>query len=458
MLTDIYFGYSDWIVFFVCMIVTAFFGSALILSNHGLKFNLSARDAFILTNITWVVLPCFGALPFWLSSLNLSFTDSFFEAMSGITTTGSTIIIDLDHTPAGILLWRAILQWLGGIGIIIMAMSILPFLKIGGMQVFKAELAEDKKAVAVPRSKQLATSIILIYVFLTMLCAIGYIATGLSSFDAIAHAMTTISTGGFSTFNSSFDHFTHIGPSIIAIIFMILGGVPFVLYVKAVKDSPKLFFMDSQLRCYLSIIAVAAISLGAYLAYTQHLPLLELSVTSLFNVVSIMTGTGYGHGEIHHWGSFAVILFFFLMAVGGCAGSTSSGVKIFRLQVLYSITKVQIRGLLYPNGLFLPHYNGGNLAKDVPPSVMGFLFVYGLGFAILTLALAYVGVDLMTATSGAMSSLSNVGPGLSDLIGTTGNFQPLPDSAKWILSAGMLLGRLEMFTILVMFSPDFWKH
>lgn len=456
MLADFYFGYDDWKVFFVCIIITAFFGGALILSTMGHQFHVSTKQAFLLTNSVWLVLPTFGALPFWFSSLEMSITDSFFEAMSGITTTGSTVIVGLDYAPAGILLWRAILQWLGGIGIIIMAMSVLPFLKVGGMQIFRTELSEDEKAL--PRTAQLANSIAIIYVGLTAICALLYMAVGLEMFEAIAHAMTTISTGGFSTFDTSFSHYHEVGPETVAIIFMILGGTPFVLYLKAVRGNLRPLFTDSQVHWFLAILGIATIVTSSYLCFQQDMSIGEAFRRSSFNVVSVMTGTGYGNGDYNAWGGFAVSMFFFLMVVGGCAGSTSCGIKIFRFQVLHAVTKVQINKLLHPNGVFIPHYNGKPMPKDVPSSVMGFFFVYALGFSFLAIALSYVGLDFITAMSGAATSISNVGPGLGDIIGPTGTFKPLPDSAKWILSAGMLLGRLELFALLVMMSPHFWKN
>tara|TARA_R110002095_G_scaffold16697_4_gene19990 strand:- start:7134 stop:8516 length:1383 start_codon:yes stop_codon:yes gene_type:complete len=456
MLADIYFGYNDWMVFFICIIITAFSGGALILSNMGFSSDINTRQAFLLTNLTWIILPTFGALPFWFSSLNMSFTDAFFESMSGITTTGSTVITGLDYAPKGILLWRAMLQWLGGIGIIIMAMSVLPFLKVGGMQIFKTELSEDEKAL--PRTAQMANSIAIIYIGLTLLCTICYMMTGLESFDAIAHAMTTISTGGFSTFDTSFSHYTDLGPEIVCISFMIIGGIPFVLYVKMVRGNISSLFKDTQVRWFLSIVLITTIVTSSYLTMEQGMTAGEAVRRSMFNIVSLMTGTGFGSGDFNAWGGFVVSIFFFLMAVGACAGSTSCGIKIFRFQVLYSVTKVQISKLLHPNGMFIPHYNGKPMPSDVPSSVMGFFFVYALGFAFLALALSYVGLDFMTAMSGAATSISNVGPGLGDIIGPTGTFKPLPDSAKWILSIGMLFGRLELFTILVMLSPNFWKH
>lgn len=457
MLADIYFGYDDWKVFLTCMIVTAFFGGALILSTMGHKFeHIGTRQAFLLTNSTWIILPIFGALPFWLSSLDMSVTDSFFEAMSGITTTGSTVITGLDYTPAGILLWRAILQWLGGIGIIIMAMAVLPFLKVGGMQIFRTELGENEKAL--PRTAQLASSISIIYVALTALCALCYMSAGLEIFDAVAHAMTTISTGGFSTFDSSFSHYKTMGPELVAIVFMILGGMPFVLYLKAVRGNLQPLFRDAQVKWFLSILILAIVVTTSYLVIQQSMDAGESLRRASFSVISIMTGTGYGNGDFNAWGGFAVSIFFFLMVVGGCAGSTSCGIKIFRFQVLHAVTKIQINKLLHPNGVFIPHFNGKPMPRDVPSSVMGFFFVYALGFTMLAIALSYVGLDFITAMSGAVTSISNVGPGLGDVIGPAGTFKPLPDSAKWILSIGMLMGRLEIFALLVMLSPQFWKN
>ena len=455
MLADFYFGSDDWKVFMMCIIITSFFGGALILGNMGQDFNITTRQAFLLTNSAWLFLPTFGALPFLLSSLEMSFTDSFFEAMSGITTTGSTVITGLDNAPAGILLWRAILQWLGGIGIIIMAMSVLPLLKVGGMQIFMAELSENEKVL--PRTAQLASSIVVIYCALTAICAFSYMYVGFEIFDAIAHAMTTIATGGFSTYDTSFAHYNRASPEIVAIIFMIAGGIPFALYIKAVRGNLRPLFTDSQVRWFLSILAISITVTTSYLMHNDHMGFADSLLKSTFNIVSIMTGTGYGSDDYNSWGTLIVSLFFFLTVVGACAGSTSCGIKIFRFQVLYSVTKVQISKLLHPNGVFLPHYNGKPMPEDVPASVMGFFFIYAFGFALLAIALSLVGLDFMTAMSGAATSISNVGPGLGDIIGPKGNFKPLPDSAKWILSAGMLLGRLELFTILVMLSPQFWR-
>ena len=456
MLADIYWGNQDWKVFFLCIVITSFFGGSLILSNVGLEFSLSIRQAFMMTFLSWIGLSIFAALPFNLSGMDMSFTDSFFEAVSGITTTGSTVIVGLDNAPPGILLWRAILQWLGGIGIIIMAMSVLPFLSVGGMQIFSTELSESEKAL--PRAAQLASSIGLIYVLMTIACVIAYLSAGMGKFDALAHAMTTIATGGFSTYDNSIGHFESKTINSIAIFFMILAGLPFVLYLKAVRGNLSPLFRDPQVRWFLAILLGSIVVTTLYLLMHQDMSLPQAIMGSTFNLTSLMTGTGYATEQYDQWGGFVVAMLFFLMAMGACAGSTSCGIKIFRFQIFLSVTKVQIKKLLHPNGTFLAHYNGRPIPEDVPLSVMSFLFLYALCFIGLALALSAVGLDFITALSGAMTSISNVGPGLGDVIGPSGSFATLPDSAKWILSIGMLLGRLEILAAFVLLHPSFWKH
>lgn len=409
----------------------------------------------MLTFLSWFCLALFGALPFKFSTLDMDFTDSFFEAMSGITTTGSTVIVGLENAPPGILLWRAILQWLGGIGIIIMALSILPFLQVGGMQIFRTELSENEKAL--PRTAQLASSIGLIYVALTFACIIMYMVTGMSTFDAIAHALTTISTGGFSTYDASLAHFESHATEIVATLFMIIGGLPFVLYLKAIRGDIVPLLNDSQVRWFLGIVLISIIVTVSFLTIQQDLGFGLAVRKATFNIVSIITGTGYVHGDYGAWGGFVVSMFFFLMVVGGCAGSTSCGIKIFRFQVFFAFIGLQIKQLIHPNGVFVAHYNGKPISRDVPLSVMGFVFLYGLSFALLAIALSYVGLDFLTAMSGAATAISNVGPGLGEIIGPSGSFKSLPESAKWLLSLGMFLGRLEIITVMVLLHPNFWR-
>lgn len=456
MLADLSADNPDWKTFFLCIIFTAFFGGALILTNTSTTgFSLNVRQAFVLTTASWTVLAAFGALPFTLSGMKMSITDAIFESISGITTTGSTVITGLESVPPGILLWRAILQWLGGIGFIVMAMSILPFLKVGGMQLFRTESSESEKAL--PRAAQLATSIGLIYLALTVACMIGYALTGMHPFDAWAHAMATLSTGGFSTFDNSFAHFDNPGIEFVAIIFMILSGLPFVLYVKTVRGDWKALYRDSQVRWFLTIIGISIVTMVIFLIWKESMSFEQSLRRAAFNVASIITGTGFTMGDYGLWGGFAVSLLFFLTVVGGCSGSTTCGIKIFRFQILYSIVDAQIKQLLHPHGIFIPHYNGKAIPRDAATSVMSFFFLYALCFSVLAIALSYVGLDFLTAMSAAATTLSNVGPGLGQFIGPAGTFAPLPDSAKWMLCVGMLLGRLELFTVLVLLAPQFWR-
>lgn len=452
---DLYYGSSDWLAFLFSSICTGFFGILLILSNHSHTPSINRKQAFILTTASWFLLSLFSALPFYLSSAGMSFTDAFFESVSGITTTGSTVIDNIEEMEKGFLIWRALLQWLGGIGIIVMAISILPLLKVGGMQLFRLESSEKEKAL--PRAAKLASGITYIYLFLTALCVMTYKLLGMGTFDAFAHAMTTIATGGFSTFDTSFAHYTTPHIEYAAVLFMLLGCLPFVLYLKGFSGNWSSLINDSQVRVFLSLVLLVALGLTFYLTLTDVLPFKDAFRRALFNTTSIISGTGYASADYAAWGGLAISLFFFLSCIGGCAGSTTCGIKIFRFQVLHAVAVTQIRQLISPNAVFLPRFNGKPLPKDVPLSVMGFFFMYALCFSLIALALSLIGLDYLTAMSGAVTSISNVGPGLGDIIGPTGTFKPLPDAAKWVLCFGMLLGRLELFTILVLLSRYFWR-
>ena len=456
MMVDVYANNNDWKIFFVCIVITTFFGGALYLSNAGYKAEIGVREAFLLTASSWVIVSIVGAMPFWLSELRLSFTDAIFESVSGITTTGSTVIQGLDQAPPGILIWRALLQWLGGVGIIVMALSVLPFLKVGGMQLFRTESSQSEKVM--PKVATLASSIAIVYVILTILCILSYRLSGLGFFDSVAHSMTTIATGGFSTFDASIAAANSLAVEITAIIFMIAGSLPFVLYLKCASGDPKPLLKDTQARTFFAILISIITVMTVYLVASQGFdPLHALRLTS-FNVTSIMTGTGYTSADFGLWGPFAVHLFFFVMVIGGCAGSTTCGIKIFRFQVLYSVASTQMKKLLHPHGVFIAKYNGRPLPQGVASSVLSFFFLFALCFSILSLLLSLTGLDYLTAMSGAATSLANVGPGLGNEIGPGTTFQDLPDQSKWILCIGMLLGRLELFTILVLISPHFWRR
>jgi len=447
----------DWEVFALAAAFTLLIGVMLMLTARSRARNLNQRQAFILTALSWTIIPAFGALPFTFSELELSYTDAFFEAMSGITTTGSTVLTGLDFAPPGILIWRALLQWLGGIGIIAMAIAILPMLQVGGMQLFRMESSDSSDKV-LPRAAQLITYIGFIYLGMTMMCALSYWLAGMRGFDAVAHAMTTIATGGFSTSDQSIGHFASASIDTIAVVFMLLGSLPFVLYLRALRGNPGSLWRDSQVHWFLAIVLVAVSAMAFHLSLNNGFGLREAFRLASFNVVSIITGTGYATTDFGLWGTFGLTLLFFMMFVGGCAGSTTCGIKVFRFQVLYATAVTQIRRLLEPHGVFISYYNGKPIPYSVGDSVMSFFFLYALCFAVIAIGLGMIGLDFLTAMSGAATAISNVGPGLGDVIGPAGTFASLPDSAKWLLSLGMLLGRLELFTILVMLAPAFWRR
>ncbi len=441
--------------FFGASIITIIFGTLFFLSNldHDKKLNL--QQAFLLTALSWLSIAIFGSLPLIFSEVNFSFTNAFFESMSGITTTGSTIIPNLEEMPKAILLWRAILQWLGGIGIIVMAITLMPIMNVGGMQLFKISNSDSSEKI-LPKSKEIALRLIYIYSGLTTLCAISYKILGMNTFDSITHSMTTIATGGFSNYNESIGFFNSFSIEISAMVFIILGSLPFIAYIKFLNGNRRIFFSDIQIRTFLKIILISILILSIYLFLDKSS---ELNFrTVLFNVISILTGTGYVNAQFDNWGGFPLIIFIGLMFIGGCAGSTTCGIKIFRFQILYSFVLNQLKKIIYPKGIFVLKYNQSPVDDKFTASIISFIYMYLVIFFAITALLSLTGLDFITSISGAATSISNVGPGLGSTIGPNGNFSSLPDISKWILSFGMILGRLELFAILVLFLPSFWRN
>ena len=437
-------------------IITIIFGILFFLSNldHDKKLNLT--QAFLLTALSWLSIAVFGSLPFIFSNLSLDITDAFFESMSGITTTGSTIITNLDTAPKSILLWRAILQWLGGIGIIVMAITLMPIMNVGGMQLFKIS-SNDTAEKILPKSKEISLRLILIYLALTFSCALFYKIFGMNFFDSLTHSMTTIATGGFSNYNQSIGYFNSILIETTSMIFILLGSLPFIAYLKFLNGDKKIFYSDTQIRTFFKIVFFSIIILFIYLLILKQ-SLFEISIRSIaFNVISILTGTGYVTQDFNQWGNFTLIFFLILMFIGGCAGSTACGIKIFRIQLLYNFLINQLKKIIYPRGIFIIKYDKSNIDDKFMSSVISFIFLYIVIFFILTAILSLTGLDFITSISGAATSISNVGPGLGEIIGPNGNFSSLSNSSKWALSLGMILGRLELFAILVLFIPSFWR-
>jgi trk system potassium uptake protein TrkH len=456
MLVDVAEGRGHWRVFAEAGLITTLAGSMIALAcANGVREGLTIQQTFLLTTGVWLMLPLFGALPFMLGATGSDFTDAFFEAMSGLTTTGSTVLTGLDALPKGLLLWRGILQWLGGVGIIVVAMVFLPELKVGGMQIFKSE-GFDTFGKILPRAGQIATQISVIYLWLTVACVMSYLAVGMEVFDATVHALTTIATGGFSNYDASFGAFSG-SAEYVASIFMILAALPFVRYVQLLNGNVLALHRDPQVRGFLVTLAII-VGLTFVLLQRVFPSSWEQNFReALFNVTSIISGTGYASVDYMQWGAFAVTLFFFIGLIGGCAGSTACSIKIFRYQLLFASIRAQLRRIRSPHGIFTPRYDGRPVGPDVLSSVMSFFMFFIVTLGLVAVALSLTGLDFITSVSGAGAALANIGPGLGPTIGPAGNFAGLNDAAKWILTIAMLIGRLELMAVYVILTVKFWR-
>lgn len=455
-LADAYVGSPDASAFVGGGLVTLTAGGLLVAANRGGRIELNVKQAFILTNAAWVGLSAFGALPFLFGVGGITYAAAFFETVSGLTTTGSTVLVGLDKMPPGILVWRSLLQALGGIGIIVMALAILPFLRVGGMQLFRTESSERGDKI-VPRPGQFAAMLLVVYGLLTASCASAYWAAGMSPFDALMHSFTTISTGGYSTHDSSFGEFPP-ATLVVGIVFMVLGALPFAIYIRALRGDPEALWRSGQVRAFCAFLVAVICGLAIWLSWTQDFGLLHALLHAAFNIVSIVTTTGYASLDYQLWGPLSTLLFFFLMFVGGCNGSTAGGIKIFRFQLLWALFRKVLHRLTLPHGVFRLHYEGRPVTEDVLESAVALVVAYVATVLVLTLALSALGLDFLTSLSAATTAVSNVGPGLGDIVGPAGNFSTLPESAMWLLSFGMLLGRLELFTVFALLSRRFWRE
>lgn len=456
-LFDLFSNNADWRAFLISAVLTVLVGGALTLGSASRRDSrIAAEHAFLIVVFAWVLLPVFGALPFIFGAPQATPIDALFESVSGLTTTGSTIFANIDVLPPGIQLWRALLQWVGGVGIVIFAMLFLPMLQVGGMQIFRTE-AFDTHGKMLPRVRSLAAAIAWIYIGLTAACALAYGAAGMGAFDALCHSMTTIATGGFANYDASFNAFG-VGAQYVAILFMLLASLPFIQYVQFVSGEQSALLRDPQVRGFLIVVAVAwgLLLLGRIGVGDE--PLERTARQALFNMVSLLTGTGYSSADYNAWGPFAISVLFTVGLIGGCAGSTSCSVKIFRFQVLLAVAKAELQRLRRPSGVFTPRYHGHRIGPEVITSVLTFLAAFLLSLVLLAVALTWTGLDLATSISGAATALANVGPGFGGRIGPLGNFSTLPESAKSLLIIGMLLGRLELLSVLVILTPSFWRR
>ena len=456
LITEIIYQTESWQSYAVPILLYLIVGGSLVIINRNIELKISIKEAFLITVLSWILLSILCAIPFIYTQLKLSVIDAIFESMSGITTTGATILNNLDNLPKGILIWRALLQWLGGIGIVVIALVILPFLRIGGMQLFHLE-GDDPYDKFLPKISSVITKIILFYSGLTTILVVLYFTNGMTLFDAVAHSFTTISTGGFSTHNDSFAYFQSNSIINIAIVFMIIGSIPFLLLAQTTLTNNALF-KDNQVRVliFILVIAIALIYLFAR-PYIEGSTLNQLSTIS-FNTISIISGTGYVSSNFEEWGNYASVLFLILMFIGGCAGSTTGGLKIFRFQILFKYIHLHLKKMLQPHVVLSAQFNGKKVTESTYESVMTFFFVYIITFASSALLLSFSGLDFLTCISAAASAISNVGPGLGEIIGPEGNYSSLTNYSKLVLVLTMFLGRLEMLTILIIFLPSFWKN
>ena len=457
LITEVFYQSESWQSYAVPILIYLIVGGSLVITNRNIELKISIKEAFIITVLSWILLAFLSAVPFIYTKINLSVIDALFESMSGITTTGSTVINNLDYLPKGILIWRAMLQWFGGIGIVVIALFILPFLRVGGMQLFHLE-GDDPYDKFLPKISSVISKIVILYIVLTLFLTFLYFSNGMNFFDALAHSFTTISTGGFSTHDQSFAYFQSNSILIIAIIFMIIGSLPFLVIAQTSFNNLFATIKDHQIRIFLLILFVSILVIYFFASIYIEGSIFQKIILISFNTISIISGTGYVSDNFENWGNYASVLFLILMFIGGCAGSTTGGIKVFRFQILFKYLILHFKKILQPHAVNVGYFNKKSIPESTYESVMSFFFIYIFTFASSALLLSFSGLDFLTCISAAASAISNVGPGLGDIIGPEGNYSALSDYSKLILTATMILGRLEMLTILILFLPSFWKN
>ncbi len=449
-------GSDDGRVFLSCSAILVFFGLTMSLTFRRRRYALGLREVILATPLTWITVVGFAALPFVFSSLRLSYTDAVFEAMSGATAVGSTVIVGLDSIPRGLQLWRFLLTWFGGFGFVTLAVLVLPFLRIGGMQLFVIDLSAQSGKF-VPRMIDVVIKISLVYVAITVLGAVAFRAAGMSLFDAICHSMSAGATGGFSTHDAGLGFFQSPAIEWIATVEMALGAMPFVLFIDFPRQGPAALLRDSQVRLFLAIIAISSLTLTVWLVGRESIGLIEALRHATFNVVSIISTTGFVSQDYSEWGGFPAVLIFMLMIVGGCTGSTAGGVKMFRLCLLLEAIRAQLHRQIYPHGTFLVTYNRMRVEDTVRAGVTSYFFVYLSTFFMFALAFGLTGMSFESSIGASATALGGAGPGIGPVIGPCCTFAPLADSAKWLLTVEMLAGRLEILVVLMPLTRTFWR-
>ncbi len=454
---DMSYGNPDWAVFTVSAAVTGFIGLAAALTTQQEKRVIDVRTGFLLTVSCWFAVGLFGSLPLAFSSLHISVSDAVFETFSALTTTGSTVLSGLDTMAPGLLMWRSLLQWLGGVGIVVMAIVMLPFLRVGGMQLFRSE-SSDISEKAAPRLYQIAGVTAMVYVGLTLACMVALMVAGMTGFDAVNHAMTAIATGGLSTKDASIGAYESLPIEIVLMIFMTLGALPLFFYAQLVTQGFRACKRDPQIPAFLTVLAVSIVVMTAWRLHSSDVGFGLALRQAAFNVTSILTDTGFATSDFSAWGSGAQAMFLVLMLIGGCAGSTAGAIKIFRWQLLGRAFRNQLISVLSPHRVSIPRYRDRAVDEGMLSAVRNFFFMYMMTWAVFTFVLMLFGMDMLSAVSSVAQAMANAGPGLGPLVGPGTTFAAVPDPVKWILCLAMVLGRLELTTFYVLLLPDFWRR
>jgi trk system potassium uptake protein len=454
---SIYYGHNDTGSILISAGITLFAGGLLwLFTKDADRQQLGKREGYLIVTSGWFSMAVFGSIPFIIYGAIPSYTDAFFETMSGFTTTGATILNDIEALPAGLLFWRSLTQWLGGMGIIVLSLAILPLLGIGGMQLFAAEVPGITKDKFHPRIKETAKRLWGIYVILTGTEVILLLFGGLNLFDAITHSFTTMATGGFSTKNASTAHFDSVFVQYIFIIFMLFAGMNFTLHYFALHLKFDAFKRNTEFKFYVLFIFVVTIIIMFIHRPHHEFHIEEAFRQTLFHVTSLVTTTGYVSSDYENWAPFSRIIFFTLLFIGGCAGSTGGGIKFARHYLLLRNGLLELKRLIHPRAVIPVRFNGKSVSPDIISNVQAFFIIYILLFVLGAVILSLLGLDFFTAAGAAATCIGNVGPGIG-MVGPVNNFSSLPDLAKWILTFFMLVGRLELFTVLILFSSAFWK-
>jgi trk system potassium uptake protein TrkH len=454
---SIHYGDDDIYSLVLAGVITSLSGFLLwLLTRKSDNIDFGKREGYLIVSLGWIFMAAFGALPFLIYGAIPNYTDAFFETMSGFTTTGATILEDIEIIPHGLLFWRSLTQWLGGMGIIVLSLAILPLLGVGGMQLFAAEVPGVTKDKLHPRVKETAKRLWGIYVIFTFTEMVLLVIGGMSLFDAINHSFTTMATGGFSTKNASTAYFTSPFIQYVFILFMMLAGMNFTIHYLAFHGKFGFFKRNSEFKTYLAFIFAATVFIMFVHVAKTNFQWEESFRQSLFHVASLTTTTGYVSSDYESWAPFSRMIFFALLFIGGCAGSTGGGIKFVRHILLFKNSFLELKRLIHPRAIIPVRFNEKSVGADIISNVQAFFIFYIMIFVFGSVILALIGLDFVTAAGAAATCLGNVGPGIG-AVGPVNNFAQLPEIGKWILTFFMLLGRLELFTVLIIFSPAFWK-